>query len=142
MEKTIHSVLQNSIIVLFIVIRLFIIKFIATKLFWILCSLKKFNIKFVINKNKFQNQFNYCSINFIRLFFHLFRFNIFLHDKVKRELLTEHIRDPAKQEFIERLSTPGYEYLPTLQQQRFIKTHLPFSLMPPSVMDQNAKVWI
>lgn len=63
-----------------------------------------------------------------------------MHDDVKRELLNENLDDPKKQEFIELVAKPGYEYLPEVKEQRFIKTHFPFSLLPPSVMQKEAKV--
>lgn len=63
-----------------------------------------------------------------------------MHDETKKELLLENNDDPKKQEFIEIVSQPGYEFLPNIQQQRFIKTHFPFTLLPPSVMENKAKV--
>lgn len=68
------------------------------------------------------------------------RFNIFMHDDVKQELLDELAGDAKKQEFIETISKPAYEYLPLAEGQRFIKSHLPFSLLPPSIMKEQAKV--
>lgn len=68
------------------------------------------------------------------------RFCVFMHDKTKEQLLLENYGNREKQEFIELVSTPGYEYLPALTENRFIKTHLPFSLMPPSVMEFGSKV--
>lgn len=63
-----------------------------------------------------------------------------MHDDVKQELLEELAGDAKKQEYIETLSMPGYQYLQLAEGQRFIKTHLPFSLLPPSVMKNQAKV--
>lgn len=68
------------------------------------------------------------------------RFNIFMHDDVKLELLADNADDPAKQAFVELVSTPSYEVLPAVEERRFIKTHLPFSLLPPSVRRTGAKV--
>ncbi|XP_054729246.1 luciferin sulfotransferase [Anastrepha obliqua] len=50
--------------------------------------------------------------------------------------------DKIKQEFIEHLSAPGYKTLDRwpLDRRRFIKTHLPFSLLPPSVMENKCKI--
>ena len=45
-----------------------------------------------------------------------------------------------KKEFIEMVSVPGYKFFPQMSQQRFIKTHLPFKILPPSVMKNRAKV--
>lgn len=63
-----------------------------------------------------------------------------MHDKTKEQLLLENIDSPEKQDFVELVSTPGYEFLPKISDNRFIKTHLPFSLLPPSVMDYQSKV--
>lgn len=68
------------------------------------------------------------------------RFNIFMHDETKKELLVLNEGFPEKQQLIEDISMPAYEYLVHEQKQRFIKTHFPFSLMPPSVMEVGAKV--
>jgi hypothetical protein len=47
--------------------------------------------------------------------------------------------DPIKQK--EELSRMvGYGIVSNMKSKRFIKTHLPFSLMPPSVMKNKAKV--
>lgn len=75
------------------------------------------------------------------VFFNFFgRYAMFLHDDVKQVLLDLNADDPKKQELVERISVPCYETLPHMQQQRFIKTHFPFSLLPPSVMEQRSKV--
>ena len=38
------------------------------------------------------------------------------------------------------VSVPGYKFFPQMSQQRFIKTHLPFKILPPSIMEKRAKV--
>lgn len=63
-----------------------------------------------------------------------------MHDDVKQELLEDNADDPNKMNFIEIISQPGYEFFAQMQQRRFIKTHFPFSLLPPSVTEQQAKV--
>lgn len=65
-----------------------------------------------------------------------------MHDEVKRELLKQNADDPLKEQFIEAVSQPGYDLLPLMAERRFIKTHFPFSLLPPSVMQNGAKVSI
>lgn len=69
------------------------------------------------------------------------RFPLFVHDAVKAELLAENRHSPAAMEFIEYISRPGYETLGELprDRRRFIKTHFPFSLMPPSVLENKCK---
>ncbi|XP_039482890.1 sulfotransferase 1C4 [Drosophila santomea] len=74
--------------------------------------------------------------------FPFFEFPLFVHPKIKEELQEEN-RDSAEAlEFIEKISRPGYEALSEMprSQRRFIKTHFPFSLMPPSVLEKKCKV--
>jgi len=65
-----------------------------------------------------------------------------MHPKVKEELQEENKDSSEALEFIEKISRPGYEALSELprSQRRFIKTHFPFSLMPPSVLENKCKV--
>lgn len=63
-----------------------------------------------------------------------------MDNEVKRELLLENAGEPIKQEFIEVVSQQAYDFLPSVKEQRFIKTHFPFSMLPPSVMRNKAKV--
>lgn len=63
-----------------------------------------------------------------------------MHDKTKEQLLLENYDSPDRQRFIELVSTPGFDFLPNITGNRFIKTHLPFSLLPPSVMECKSKV--
>ncbi|KAL7736756.1 hypothetical protein ACLKA6_015607 [Drosophila palustris] len=74
--------------------------------------------------------------------FPFFEFPLFVHDIVKAELLSENKDSAANVHFIENISRPGYETLDELpcNQRRFIKTHFPFSLMPPSVLKNKCKV--
>lgn len=68
------------------------------------------------------------------------RFHLYMHDQMKATFLEENQDEGWKMDFIETISTPGYKFLPEIQEQRFIKTHLPFKILPPSVMEQHAKV--
>lgn len=63
-----------------------------------------------------------------------------MHDKTKEMFLNEHESNEKNQEMIKTISIPGYEFIPNISEARFIKTHLPFSLMPPSVMNEQAKI--
>ncbi|XP_055390018.1 sulfotransferase 1B1 [Condylostylus longicornis] len=72
--------------------------------------------------------------------FPFFEFSNFMHDEVKKELLEDNSDNPEKQQFIEAISEPGYELFAKMTERRFIKTHFPFSLLPPSVMEQQCKV--
>ncbi|XP_017959087.1 sulfotransferase 1C4 [Drosophila navojoa] len=74
--------------------------------------------------------------------FPFLEFPLFVHDEVKAELQAENSHSPAALEFIEQISRPGYETLSKLPhgQRRFIKTHFPFSLIPPSVLENKCKI--
>lgn len=63
-----------------------------------------------------------------------------MHDKTKEMFLNEQEGNSKNQEMIKTISVPGYEFIPNIPSKRFIKTHLPFSLMPPSVMNERAKI--
>lgn len=59
---------------------------------------------------------------------------------MKAEFLMEQ-NDSVQKDFINEISRPGYEILDEMEDEtRFIKTHFPFSLLPPSVMEQKCKV--
>lgn len=63
-----------------------------------------------------------------------------MHDKTKQMFIDEHEGNTKNQDMIRTISVPGYEFIPNIAEKRFIKTHLPFSLMPPSVMGERAKI--
>jgi len=63
------------------------------------------------------------------------RFNIFVHDELKAEIMALHQDDPVKQDMVEMISSPAYLMLQEQSGRRFIKTHLPFSLLPPNLLD-------
>lgn len=65
-----------------------------------------------------------------------------MHEDVKEELLQLNAGKPENIEMIEKIAKPYYETLPLISvgKQRCIKTHLPFSLMPHSIMEQGSKV--
>lgn len=63
-----------------------------------------------------------------------------MHDEVKAEFLDENQHDKEKCKFIEKLSQPLHVELDQMKQPRFIKTHLPTSLLPPSIFKNKSKV--
>lgn len=63
-----------------------------------------------------------------------------MHDKTKQMFIDEHDGNAVNQDMIRTISVPCYDFLPKMNEKRFIKTHLPFSLMPPSVMNERAKI--
>ncbi|XP_023160027.1 sulfotransferase 1C4 [Drosophila hydei] len=74
--------------------------------------------------------------------FPFLEFPLFVHDEVKAELQAENSHSPAALGFIDHISRPGYETLGELphDRRRFIKTHFPFSLIPPSVLENQCKI--
>ncbi|EDW73746.1 uncharacterized protein Dwil_GK19529 [Drosophila willistoni] len=74
--------------------------------------------------------------------FPFLEFPLFVHDAVKAELMEQNKNDSQSLSFLEHISRPGYETLNELptNQRRFIKTHFPFSLMPPSVLEKQCKI--
>lgn len=63
-----------------------------------------------------------------------------MHDTMKQTFLSEQQSSPDNYNMLNAISVPGYEFMPNIDSPRFIKTHLPFSLMPPSVMSKQAKI--
>jgi hypothetical protein len=68
------------------------------------------------------------------------RFNIYVHEELTAELLKLNAGDSEKLEIVKGLSQPGYEMLNEIKSPRFIKTHFPFSLLPPNLPDVGCKV--
>lgn len=68
------------------------------------------------------------------------RFNTFMHPQVKQELLQANEDNIEHQDFIQRISTSVIPFLNGMSEQRFIKSHLPLSLMPPSVFEKKSKI--
>ncbi|XP_036344804.1 luciferin sulfotransferase-like [Rhagoletis pomonella] len=91
-----------------------------------------------------ENNFDFKTANRLSLRdrFPFFEFSLFVHPEIKVELLSENANDKGQQDFIEHFSAPGYETLNSwpLNKKRFIKTHFPFSLMPPSVLKEKCKI--
>lgn len=63
-----------------------------------------------------------------------------MHDEVKKELLELNKDSPENQSILETISQHSFESFQEITTRRFIKTHFPFSLLPPSVLENGAKV--
>lgn len=63
-----------------------------------------------------------------------------MHDEVKKELLDLNKDCPENQSILEAISKHSFESFQEITTRRFIKTHFPFSLLPPSVLENGAKV--
>uniref|UniRef100_A0A1B6DDS5 Sulfotransferase domain-containing protein n=1 Tax=Clastoptera arizonana TaxID=38151 RepID=A0A1B6DDS5_9HEMI len=72
--------------------------------------------------------------------FPFLEFSLFFHDETKQEFLNENSDDPKKIELVELMSTPGYKILEDTPSPRFIKTHLPFSLLPKNLLEVGCKI--
>lgn len=79
-----------------------------------------------------------CMLN--EWHFILFRFHLYMHDQMKARFLKENEGEKSSRDLIESLSVPGYKFFAEMQERRFIKTHLPLKLLPPSIMSKHAKV--
>lgn len=62
-----------------------------------------------------------------------------MDDQMKDKFLEEN-QEQYKKEIIELFYEPRFRNLAELSGQRFIKTHLPFKLLPPSVYEKKAKI--
>lgn len=70
----------------------------------------------------------------------IFRAAFFANQKLRDGLLCEQNGNKANEEYIMAKSLPTYKLLEDMKTRRFIKSHLPFSLLPPSIMEQQSKV--
>lgn len=74
----------------------------------------------------------------IKIYIH--RFSIFVHDETKKEFLQENSFCPERMQLVEEISKPAWKTLSETSERRFIKTHLPFSLLPPNLLEVGCKV--
>lgn len=63
-----------------------------------------------------------------------------MHDEVKEEFKKENNFSDERQEIIEQMSEPGWKVLRNYKGKRIIKTHFPFSLLPPDLLTSGCKV--
>ncbi|XP_050498562.1 sulfotransferase 1E1-like [Diabrotica virgifera virgifera] len=88
------------------------------------------------------NNLNYekaSQVN-LRQRFPFLEFSSFLHPEMKAILLKENQHDWEKCQIIQGLDRGIIENLNNMKERRFIKTHNPFSLMPPNLLDVGCKV--
>ncbi|XP_063620495.1 luciferin sulfotransferase-like [Cydia splendana] len=69
-------------------------------------------------------------------------FSIFVHPVMKARFHEENSHSPEKLRLLELVSQPGTEQLAENTSQRFIKTHLPISLLPPTLLDKGRMVYV
>ncbi|XP_011559641.3 sulfotransferase 1B1 [Plutella xylostella] len=69
-------------------------------------------------------------------------FSIFVHPIMKERFREENKHSPQKLKLLELVSQPGTEQLAAVTGARFIKTHLPLSLLPPALLDHGKMVYV
>ncbi|XP_060521816.1 sulfotransferase 1B1-like isoform X2 [Cylas formicarius] len=67
-------------------------------------------------------------------------FNCFVHPDTKAQFLKENKHDPEKSKLVKQIDYPAWKSLSHAPDRRFIKTHLPFSLLPPDLLKVGCKV--
>ncbi|XP_030751841.1 estrogen sulfotransferase-like [Sitophilus oryzae] len=72
--------------------------------------------------------------------FPFLEYNCFVHEDIKQELLNKNRHDPTLYQMVEELDYPAWKLLSQWRGRRFIKTHLPFSLLPPNLTKEGCKV--
>ncbi|KAM3963079.1 sulfotransferase 1C4-like [Aphomia sociella] len=69
-------------------------------------------------------------------------FSIFVHPIMKERFIAENSDSEEKLKLLELVTQPGSEQLAGIPSPRFIKTHLPMSLLPPTLLDTARVVYV
>ncbi|GBP28019.1 Sulfotransferase 1C4 [Eumeta japonica] len=69
-------------------------------------------------------------------------FSVFVHPVMKKRFCQENEHSETNLKLIEKMSQPGSQIVADLPSPRFIKTHLPMSLLPPQLLDTARVVYI
>lgn len=72
--------------------------------------------------------------------FPFLEYSLFVHKDIKDELLAENEHDIEKTKIVEGMDAPMWVELTKSKERRFIKTHMPFSLLPPNLLTSGCKV--
>ncbi|XP_044253416.1 sulfotransferase 1E1 [Tribolium madens] len=72
--------------------------------------------------------------------FPFLEFSSFVHPDVKEEFLNENRHSDEKCALINEVTAPAWKILAETTERRFIKTHLPFQLLPPNLLKIGCKV--
>ena len=88
------------------------------------------------------NDLDYAKASKVQLNerFPFYDFHIFMHDETKKMFLAENSGNEVNLKAIEDASVPAYEFMATWESPRYFKTHFPFSLMPPSIFENQSKI--
>lgn len=68
------------------------------------------------------------------------RFHLFFSPHLSEDLKKQHTNSPEIQAQIDGLGKSSIKQLEQQTERRFIKTHLPFSLLPPDLLTKGCKV--
>ncbi|CAK1581654.1 unnamed protein product [Parnassius mnemosyne] len=69
-------------------------------------------------------------------------FSVFFHPVMKKRFYMENCDSARKLKLLELVSKPATEQLALMPSPRFIKTHLPLSLLPPTLLDTAKVVYV
>ncbi|CAG9585181.1 unnamed protein product [Danaus chrysippus] len=61
--------------------------------------------------------------------------SVYVHPIMKQRFVSENSHSEEKLKLLEQVTQPGTEQLAGAPSPRFIKTHLPLSLLPPTLLD-------
>lgn len=65
---------------------------------------------------------------------------MFVHEETKAEFLMENSHSEERMKMIEEIAKPARISLEETTERRFIKTHLPFTLLPSNLLKVGCKV--
>lgn len=74
--------------------------------------------------------------------FPFLEFSVYVHPIMKERFRVENMHSQRKLELLEMVTQPATEQLAVTPSPRFIKTHLPMSLLPPKVLDTAKVVYV
>lgn len=70
------------------------------------------------------------------------RFSIYVHPTMKQKFIEENKHSEHKLKLLESVTEPGTQQLARIPSPRFIKTHLPLSLLPPKLLETSRVVYV
>ncbi|KAK4874519.1 hypothetical protein RN001_013879 [Aquatica leii] len=72
--------------------------------------------------------------------FPFLEFSMCVHPEIKAQILKENNSSKKSQDIVEEICSPAWKILKDQNGKRFIKTHFPFSLLPPNLLTAGCKV--
>ncbi|CAH2086176.1 unnamed protein product [Euphydryas editha] len=69
-------------------------------------------------------------------------FSVFVHPVMKKRFQEENSDSERKLKLLEYVSQPGTEQLAEMVSPRFVKTHLPLSLLPPALLETAKVIYV